>query len=159
MTEPGVPLHLDLARRRAGCPATSLDALASWLESLRVRDLDHIVVQHAVDELVTNVVEHAYPRSGVGRLTVDAALLATGELEICFADRGRWVPAHLGPHRGRGLTMVRGMVDRLLLEGAEGGTVATIRHRLSRPAPMLTGGASPQHGVAAPDDAVLDPGG
>ena len=119
-----------------------------------MRDLDHIVVQHAVDELVTNVVEHAYPSTGgAGRLTVDAALLATGELEIRFADRGRWVPPRAASPRGRGLTMVRGMVDRLVLEGDEQGTVATIRHRLSRPAHMLTGAAtSTKHRPFAPDE-------
>ncbi len=138
ITEPTAPLHLDVPADDEAVPHV-LDALATWLETMRVRDLDHIVVQHAVDELVTNVVEHAYAAAGTGRLTVDAGLLGTGDLEVRFEDRGRWAAPVVGGSRGRGLTMVRELVDRLVLQGAEDGTVATIRHRLSRPAHMLTG--------------------
>ena len=68
MTEPPRPLHLDVAADAAAVGHV-LDGLASWLESVHVRELDHIVVQHAVDELVTNVVEHAYVDAGsTGRL-------------------------------------------------------------------------------------------
>ena len=123
-----------------------LDALAEWLESMRVRDLDHIVVQHAVDELVSNVVDHAYPAGAEPpsghRITVDAELLATGDLQVRFTDAGRWLPPTTGAGRGRGLPIVRGMVDRLEVTGGESGTVATVQHRLSRPAPMLTGVAT-----------------
>jgi anti-sigma regulatory factor (Ser/Thr protein kinase)/anti-anti-sigma regulatory factor len=139
VTEPPTPLHLDLEADSTAVQLV-LDALATWLQSMRARDLDHIVVQHAVDELATNIVEHAYPATGSpGHFTVDAELLASGEVEICFADTGSWVPPQRGHARGRGLTMVRGMVDRLVVTGGPAGTVATIRHRLSRPAHMLTG--------------------
>jgi anti-sigma regulatory factor (Ser/Thr protein kinase)/anti-anti-sigma regulatory factor len=141
--QPSVPLHLELAADAAAVPRV-LDALATWLESLRVRELDHIVVQHAVDELVTNVVDHAYATARrPGRLTIDAQLLPTGEVEITFVDRGSWVPPHGGHGRGHGLRMVRGMVDRLVVRGTEAGTVAIVRHRLSRPAWMLTGSTTP----------------
>ena len=93
VTEPQGPLHLDLPADGAAVPRV-LDALASWLESIRVRELDHIVVQHAADELVTNIVEHAYASSrGPGRLTVDAELRPSGEVEIRFCDEGSWLPA------------------------------------------------------------------
>ena len=140
--EPPQPLHLDLPADDSAVSVV-LDALAEWLESLRVRDLDHIVVQHAVDELVSNVVDHAYP-SGSGSanergLTVDAELLANGDLRIRFADSGQWLERRADGDGGRGLLIVQGMVDRLQLSGDESGTVATIEHRLSRPARMLTG--------------------
>ena len=150
VTDPPPALHLELAADAAAVPRV-LDALATWLESMRVRDLDHMVVQHAVDELVTNVVEHAYPGDdAVGRITVDAALLGSGDVEIRFADDGRWVRPRTDTGRGRGLSLVRGMVDRLVVEGSEGGTVAHVRHRLSRPARMLTGATSDPSGVDEP---------
>jgi anti-sigma regulatory factor (Ser/Thr protein kinase)/ABC-type transporter Mla MlaB component len=133
------PLHLELLADSYALPRV-LDALATWLEAMHVRELDHIVVQHAVDELVTNVVDHAYATSDhPGGLTVDAELLSSGEAEICFADSGAWVPPHGDRGRGHGLGMVRGMVDRLLVRGSEHGTVVVVQHRLSRPAWMLTG--------------------
>jgi anti-sigma regulatory factor (Ser/Thr protein kinase)/anti-anti-sigma regulatory factor len=142
VTGPPAPLHLDLVADHRALP-TVLEALATWLESMRVRELDHIVVQHAVEELVTNVVEHAYPTRGApGWLTVDAALLPAGDVEIRFADGGVWVPPYAGGGRGRGLSMVRGMVDRLVVRGGDNGTVAIVRHRLSRPAWMLTGAST-----------------
>lgn len=141
VTEPSVPLHLDLPADEDAAPVV-LDEFAGWLETLRVRDLDHIVVQHAVDELVSNIVDHAYRAAGVavaGRLTVDAALLESGTLRVSFADSGRWLEPRDKESSGRGLRMVRGMVDRLIVSRDEHGTVATIEHRLSRPARMLTG--------------------
>jgi anti-anti-sigma regulatory factor len=39
--------------------------------------------------------------------------------------------------------MVRGLVDRLVVNGTEQGTVATVRHRLSRPAYLLAGESTP----------------
>ena len=142
VTGPPAPLHLDLVADHRALP-TVLEALATWLESMRVRELDHIVVQHAVEELVTNVVEHAYPTTGSpGWLMVDAALLPAGDVEIRFIDGGVWVPPYAGGARGRGLSMVRGMVDRLVVRGGDDGTVAIVRHRLSRPAWMLTGAST-----------------
>ena len=157
VTEAPPPLHLELTADAAAVPRV-LDALATWLESMHVRDLDHMVVQHAVDELVTNVVEHAYPDGGpVGRITIDAALLGTGEVEIRFADDGGWVPPRTGTGRGRGLSLVRGMVDRLVVQGAAGGTVAQVRHRLSRPARMLTGASVQDPASSASRDARWRP--
>ncbi len=137
ITEPVAPLHLDLPADDAAVPAV-LDALAEWLESMRVRDLDHIVVQHAVDELVSNVVDHAYP-AGAGppsehRLTVDAELLQTGDVQVRFTDSGRWLPPTTGAGRGRGLPIVRGMVDRLEVAGGE------TWHRRHRSAPAQSAG-------------------
>ena len=143
MIEPPPPLHLDLPADDVAVPQV-LDALASWLESIRVRELDHIVVQHAADELVTNIVEHAYAYADrAGRLTVDAELHPSGDVELRFCDEGSWLPPGAGHGRGHGLSMVRGMVDRLELHGSSVGTVATVQHRLSRPALMLTGATPP----------------
>ncbi len=61
-------------------------------------------------------------------------------------DRGRWPPGpeHRPGGQRHGLAIVRGMVDRLSLERSAEGTLATIRHRLGRPADMLVGAPSPQ---------------
>ncbi len=109
-----------------------------------MRELDHIVVQHAAEELVTNVVEHAYAAGAPGRLTIDGALLPTGVVEIRFADGGAWAAAV--PRSGRRTRPEDGARDGRPpgRAGNEDGTVATVRHRLSRPAWMLTGAS--KHG-------------
>ena len=79
-------------RRRTPC-RSSWTRSPTWLESMRVRDLDHIVVQHAVDELVTNVVEHAYaqpPAAPVGSPSTPPCS-SPATCEIRFADSGRWL--------------------------------------------------------------------
>jgi len=150
--DPPAPLHLDLLADAHAVPRV-LDALATWLETIRVRERDHIVVQHAADELVTNAVEHAYATGGgPGRLRVDAELRPSGEVRIRFGDDGAWLPPDDGHGRGHGLGMVRGMVDRLDVRGSPDGTVATVVHRLSRPALMLTGALTPR----ARDQADVD---
>ncbi len=66
---PVEPLHLHL-RADATALDTALARLRDWLQRLRVRELDHVVVEHAVEELVANVVEHAYAEAqgaGPGR--------------------------------------------------------------------------------------------
>jgi anti-sigma regulatory factor (Ser/Thr protein kinase)/anti-anti-sigma regulatory factor len=141
VTEPLEELHLDLPADETAVPV-ALEALDAWLESVRVRDLDHTVVQHAADELVSNVVDHAYGHgigaSRHGRLALDASLLGSGEVSMRVSDVGRWLAPGVDS-QGRGLRIVRGMVDHLHVSGADQGTTATVRHRLSRPAPMLTG--------------------
>jgi anti-sigma regulatory factor (Ser/Thr protein kinase)/ABC-type transporter Mla MlaB component len=125
-------------------------AVGRWLDDLHVRDLDHIVVQHSVNVLVSNIIDHAYDVDAPGDLRLDAQLLPEGHLELRVEDSGRWTPTETGgaDHRG-GLTVVRGMVDRLDVQTAETGTRVTVRHRLSRPAYVLSGS-----GQGAPDQSA-----
>jgi anti-sigma regulatory factor (Ser/Thr protein kinase)/anti-anti-sigma regulatory factor len=151
---PHPPLHLEVDADDDGV-APVLDSLATWMQSLHVRDLDHVVAQHAVDELLANVIEHAYPEDATARrVTVDAGLLATGALELRVVDHGRWRRVDHDSVRGNGLSMVRGLVDRLEVDGTDEGTTVTVRHRLSRPAPMLTGAPT---GAALGDGAAERP--
>jgi anti-sigma regulatory factor (Ser/Thr protein kinase)/anti-anti-sigma regulatory factor len=143
-------LHLEVDADAAAVPA-AVGEVATWMRELRVRELDHIAVQHAVDELVDNAVEHAYTGSGgdVGRrVRLDAELLDSGDLEISVQDWGRWRESgdEGAADQARGLAIVRGMVDRVDVDTGDSGTLVTLRHRLGRPARMLTGvetGASP----------------
>jgi anti-sigma regulatory factor (Ser/Thr protein kinase) len=140
------PLHLRL-------PATP-DAVrrvrsevASWLGAVRARALDELTVQHAVGELVANVVEHAYAdQVALGDVTVDLELGAGGQLHCRVRDRGHW---HGGPDdgpspaRGRGLAMASSLVDDLEVTTNASGTTTRVRHRLTRDAQLLTGGQEP----------------
>ncbi len=133
-------LRLELEADEAAGPA-AVREVSAWLGELRVRELDHVAVQHAVDELVVNAVTHAYlPGESAALVCVHALLLESGELRLTVQDWGRWrEPTHEPADATRGLAIARGMVDRLDIDTGSTGTVVTLGHRLSRPARMLTG--------------------
>lgn len=83
----------------------------------------------AVGEAVSNAIEHAYgATSGMVYLRVrrDGAALRV-EVE----DRGQWRPERPGSTGGRGLVVMRGLVDDLELATGPRGT--TIRFTISLP--------------------------
>ena len=100
-----------------------------------------MAVHHALDELMANVVNHAYadaPRPVSGRSGSMPSLDAHGDLVCTVGDSGRWQPPGPSGDGGRGLALVRGLVDSLRLEHGPGGTTATFRHRLGRPVQLLS---------------------
>ena len=115
--------------------------ISAWLDDLGAGLADHISVGHALMELATNVVNHAYRRSdlvggwvvghGDRPLRLDADLDTTGAVVATVSDSGEWrVPGSGG---GRGLTMAGGLVDSLRVERSSRGTLVEIRSRLGRP--------------------------
>ena len=149
--------------------ATVREELHGWLARVDSRPLDEMSVQHAVGELVTNVVEHAYAGGLPGDVRVTVRNDPRGDLVAEVADDGCWhdrPPGDAG--RTHGLALARGLVDSLLIEGSEAGTTVTARTRLSRPAQLLQGRVPQAHPVAASrfrfgthpgDDRRIDVGG
>lgn len=136
--------------------ARSRRATTDWLASVcglsAYCDVGQDIVL-AVNEAVSNGIEHAYPDdTGVvtvcGRIQeadpgrrVDGAG-ACGEFEVCIqvSDHGCWqTPATDPGHRGRGLMMAEAAVDLLTIDTTHGGTVVTLHRRLGCPAPATTG--------------------
>jgi serine/threonine-protein kinase RsbW len=101
--------------------------LASW--SWPEDDLDDVVA--AVDEAVSNVVDHAY-RSlpSPGEVRVRARVDPEGDghrVTVVVSDRGRWRPVPADPgHRGRGLLMMRCCAADVRIEPDEHGTRVTL---------------------------------
>jgi anti-sigma regulatory factor (Ser/Thr protein kinase) len=90
-------------------------------------DVDDLVL--ATCEAVTNALEHAQspsdPFFDVG-LDGDA-----DQVTVTVRDSGRWQDVPSGPHRGRGLAMIRLLADTTVVTGASGTTV-TMHHRFDR---------------------------
>ncbi len=103
----------------------------AWLHSLGLSDDTVSDVVCAVNEAVTNAVEHAYqPRQD--RDTVEIEYWADGsELRVEVVDRGRWRPGSVDPRglRGRGITMMRGMVGTVCIAGGPTGTRVSLSDR------------------------------
>ena len=118
---------------------------SDWLDALHVRAVDRVGVLHATNELLSNVVSHAYahrPRPGPMHLSL--GLADTGDLEVVVRDEGAWkAPDEAdgepsGRQGGRGLAMARAFLDTLQVEHDSGGTTVTGSIRLARPAQLVT---------------------
>jgi GAF domain-containing protein/anti-sigma regulatory factor (Ser/Thr protein kinase) len=92
-------------------------------------ELYDIVV--AVQEASANAIEHAY---GPGGATFDMeASHEAGAITVVVRDRGRW-RAPRGTHRGRGLAMMRALMESVDVQQAEQGTTVVLRRTLGRAA-------------------------
>jgi serine phosphatase RsbU (regulator of sigma subunit)/anti-sigma regulatory factor (Ser/Thr protein kinase)/putative methionine-R-sulfoxide reductase with GAF domain len=107
--------------------ATMRRSLRSWLLAAGAdEDLTYDVLL-AVGEAAANSVEHAYG-------PVDNDFVVTAETDgvdavFTVADRGRW-RASRGSNRGRGLALMRDLMDDVQVDSADEGTVVTLRRRL-----------------------------
>jgi serine phosphatase RsbU (regulator of sigma subunit)/anti-sigma regulatory factor (Ser/Thr protein kinase)/ABC-type transporter Mla MlaB component len=114
--------------------------IADWLDRLGATARDTFSLQHALGELITNAVEHAFGGElGRDEVLVQATLTGDGYVEARVTDHGRWREPSRQPSRGRGLALTAQLVETLRVTPAEAGTVATLRLPLTRPARMLTG--------------------
>ena len=130
---PPPELCLDLPAELSSLRA-SRAALAEWLATAGATDDDAFTLQHALSELVTNAIEHGYEgRTGPGiRITV--RLEPDGQVLAEVRDHGAWREPARQSLRGRGLALTSQLVGDLRVEPGPRGTVATVRHTLTRPA-------------------------
>lgn len=136
--DPGVGvLHLE----QAAVPATVRvvrTAVRDWATGAGLgADLVDAVVL-AVDEAVTNVVDHAHQMDpgageGAGRIVLGAASRACGGgVAVSVDDDGTWRPPPPDPgHRGRGVQLIGRLSDRSTVTTSEHGT--TVRMCWARP--------------------------
>ncbi len=145
---PPFPAFRSAIDRRPYAARQAREELGAWLGSLQIAYLDEFTVLHAVGELITNAVEHAYP--GPARpsdlIEIEATLEPSGFLAGVVCDHGAWNDETPHPDRGRGLGMVSGLVDELAVDHTGSGTVVRFRKRVTRTARLLTG----SQGAAVP---------
>jgi anti-anti-sigma factor len=141
------PLRLELLAEPAALPGVRR-RLGAWLSALGMGEQDRIGVMVAVGEACANAAEHAYRGSEPGPMTVTAQVDVDGVLTVVVRDEGTWRPPDRDPgDRGRGLLIMRQLVEGVVLEDEEKGTTVTLRLRLRRGADVdfeqpLTGGAA-----------------
>jgi anti-sigma regulatory factor (Ser/Thr protein kinase) len=81
----------------------------------------------AVSEAVGNVVRHAYPGQGSGRVEVEAQLEAEA-IVVSVSDGGTGMTAAPGrPHNGMGLPVIGRLADGVTVVSDEGGTRLSMR--------------------------------
>ena len=125
------PLHLDLPAVASSLPAVRRH-LGAWLDHLGMGEQDRVGVMVAVGEAAANAAEHAYRDAEPGPMHLSATVDPDGVLTLIVRDEGSWRPPDRDPgSRGRGLLIMRQLVDGVVLQG-EGGTTVTLRLRLRR---------------------------
>ncbi|MGX6607496.1 ATP-binding protein [Micromonosporaceae bacterium Da 78-11] len=110
------------------------------MDALGATEQDVFVLQHALGELMTNAIEHAFDLDlspDRPAVAIRATLTPAGCVEASVTDQGTWRSPERQPTRGRGLALTAQLVDSLRVEPAAPGTAARIRHTLSRPARLL----------------------
>jgi serine phosphatase RsbU (regulator of sigma subunit)/anti-sigma regulatory factor (Ser/Thr protein kinase) len=114
---PSEPDALQLMRR----------SLQRWLRSSGGNARDRYELTVACGEACANAIEHAYP-AGSGDFTLDA-IRRNGDVEITVSDRGSWRPPR-GHDRGRGIELIRALVDDAEIVPGSEGTTVRLRRKL-----------------------------
>lgn len=116
-TLPAEPESLQGLRRR----------LARFLHAAGADDAEAYEITLTVCEAAGNAIEHAY---GPGDATFEVeARVDAHDLVATVSDRGHWRERR-GSHRGRGLNIIEGLMDKVEVSTEEHGTVVKMRRRL-----------------------------
>lgn len=151
LAEPTPELHLRLPAEVASLTAIRRE-LRGWFAPLDPLPDDQDGVHMAVVEVVTNVIEHAYPPGQPGPIDFDLAIRPDGQLECVITDYGTWRPPDpAAADRGNGLMVAEHMVDQLQISHPDSaGTVARLLHRLRHPAMLASATSTGEDLTTAP---------
>jgi serine phosphatase RsbU (regulator of sigma subunit)/anti-sigma regulatory factor (Ser/Thr protein kinase) len=104
-----------------------------WLTLRQVPENQREAATLAISEACNNSIEHGY-RDGVGMITIGLQH-AEGSLRIVVDDQGEWLVPRRQPTRGRGLVIMRGLMDDAHVTHGPRGTRITLTQVLDpRPA-------------------------
>ena len=99
--------------------------LRSWLGHWFATEQTVHDVLLAVSEAVSNAVEHG-ARGDADRPIVVIATMSLGEVQITVRDHGVWREPVVSTERGRGLAIMRALMDDVVVERHDDGTVVRL---------------------------------
>ncbi|WP_200216752.1 SpoIIE family protein phosphatase, partial [Micromonospora coerulea] len=142
LPEPAAPLRLTLP-----ADTTALHPMRQhmrdWLDRIGASAEDTSDLIHAAGEAATNAIDHAYPSGTSAAFTMHAGLDDQGAVRLTCTDQGQWrPPVHDPGGRGRGLTMIRGLVDRVEVRHTEAGTTISMHHYIGQATNVTTAAAA-----------------
>jgi anti-sigma regulatory factor (Ser/Thr protein kinase) len=109
--------------------ATMRPLLRRWLTAQGAAEDEIYDITVAVQEASANAVEHAYS-PGAASYDVEASAQG-GVVTFVIRDRGRW-RAPRGTHRGRGITMMRALMESVDVNHSDDGTTVVLTRRLGK---------------------------
>jgi GAF domain-containing protein/anti-sigma regulatory factor (Ser/Thr protein kinase) len=103
--------------------------LRRWLSAHGATEDETFDIIVASQEACANAVEHAY---GPGRRSFSLEATIEGDrVRVAVRDDGRWRPPR-GTNRGRGLPLMRALMETVDVQQSEGGTVVVLERTLGR---------------------------
>jgi anti-sigma regulatory factor (Ser/Thr protein kinase) len=138
-------LHLDLPTNPKSL-ATLRRTLGRWLESLGASRVESNDIQVAAHEACSNAMEHAY-RFREATIDVDGEFDGE-EVRVTVSDHGAWREKR-DSDRGRGLDLIRALMDQVEVTPSDTGTIVRISKRLAEPVPTPAGAAAGEAEPAA----------
>jgi anti-sigma regulatory factor (Ser/Thr protein kinase) len=112
--------------------STTRAALRTWLKRVGADPGQTMKVLIAAGEAVANAIEHGHRQSPEGTVRLDATALAD-EVQLTITDTGSWKtpqPA-ANPHRGRGVTLMRGLMHDVTIKPDNAGTTVHLSARIT----------------------------
>ena len=129
-TEPAGGYRIRL-RAAPGELADMRRALRGWMAGAGVGPAQADDLTIAVGEACANCIEHAYRFSEGGRVDIEARIEGD-EVHITVADGGEWREPGPAADRGRGLAIMRALVESAEVTPSTEGTVVRLRKRVMR---------------------------
>jgi anti-sigma regulatory factor (Ser/Thr protein kinase) len=107
-------------------------SLRNWLSRSRLTPDQIVKVVTAAGEAVANAIEHGHRQSRKGTVSLDATALAD-EVRLTITDTGAWQPPQpeANPHRGRGIALMRGLMDEVTIQPDTTGTTVHLTARIT----------------------------
>lgn len=135
-------LHVELPAE-PGAAARSRRATGRWLASLCGLEAPCDAAADlvlAVNEAVSNCIEHAYRDGAPGTVILRAHTTHSGgpgcagfRVTVQISDHGGWRAPPTDPgHRGRGLAMMRACAEDVVVDRGPSGTTVTLHRTLGR---------------------------
>jgi serine phosphatase RsbU (regulator of sigma subunit)/anti-sigma regulatory factor (Ser/Thr protein kinase) len=122
------PLELRLAADVDTIPPLRR-VLGRWLREAEATTVEVEEISLACSEACANAIEHAYS-PGPAALEVHATISDEGDAVISVRDYGSWRPAR-GSHRGRGMLLMKGLMDSVDVNAGDEGTTVRLARRLA----------------------------
>jgi anti-sigma regulatory factor (Ser/Thr protein kinase) len=135
-------LHIDLPTSPKAL-GTLRRTVGRWLEPLGASMVESNDIQVSCHEACSNAMEHGY-RFREATISVDGEFDGT-DVRLTITDEGSWREKR-DSDRGRGLDLIRALMDEVDVEPGETGTVVRMRKRLAAPV-----------GVPAEEPAAAEP--
>lgn len=112
--------------------APSRDALRGWLVQAGIEPEQIQYVLTAVGEAVANAIEHGYHDQSAGTVSLRATAVVDS-LHVTVIDNGTWKTPRTAPggNRGRGIILMRGLVEDIAIRSTEAGTTVRLYARIA----------------------------